>query len=76
LNLEVPPPQSDAALWSGRRLVDRAVIRTFKPGGGEAQVQVEAWPGHPVTLLADAAGRTYRLRLERTGVQVEAIQAR
>jgi hypothetical protein len=76
LNLEVPPPQSDAAFWSGRRLVDRAVIRTFKPGGGEAQVQVEPWPGHPVTLLADGDGRTYRLRLGPAGVAVEGAQAR
>ena len=54
------------------------MIRTFKPGGGEVQVQVqvEAWPGHPVTLPADGIGRTYRLCLELTGVQVEAIQAR
>ena len=53
-----------------------AAIRTFKPGGGEAQVQVEARPGHPVTLPADGNGRTYRLRLELTGVQVEATPAR
>ena len=56
MSLEVSPPQSDAAMWSGRRLVDRAVIRTFKPGGGEAQVQVE---DVPVASRADGrAGRS------------------
>jgi hypothetical protein len=76
MNLEVPPPQSDAAMWSGRRRVDRAIVRAFKPGGGEAAVRVEAWPGHVVTLIADGAGRTYRLRLEQAGVEVEAIPPR
>ena len=46
------------------------MVRTFKPGGGEADVTVEAWPGKPVTLTANAMGKTYRLRLEADRVQV------
>jgi len=58
---DTPPEQDDGVLWSGLRLGDRAVIRTFKQGGGKAQVTVEPWPGAPVRLEATAEGATHLL---------------
>jgi hypothetical protein len=70
MNLDVPPVQSDAVLWSGRRRGHEALVRTFKQGSGSADVTVEAWAGRRVTLPADEKGRTYLLRLNVDGIQV------
>ncbi len=67
LCLDVPKAQDSGVLWSGLALGDRAVVRTFKPGGtagGGAEVTIEPWPGRKVTLRADATGRTYLLVLK------------
>jgi hypothetical protein len=67
----VPRPQDDRAVWSGMRLGDRAVVRTFKPGKRTAKITVEPWPGRRITLAATPQGTTYRLRLVRSKIRIE-----
>lgn len=56
-----PGPQDAGVVWSGLRLGKQAVVRVFKPGGGEADVQLEPWPGQTLTLPARPEGRTFIL---------------
>ena len=64
LSLDVPKIQDDGVVWSGLRLGDRAIVRTFKQGGGAAKVTIEPWPGKKITLAATPAGKTYVLALK------------
>ena len=68
--LDVPAEQDDGVVWSGLRLPDRAVVRVFKQGGGEADVAIEAWPGRTATLRATSQGATCVLRRTADGVEV------
>ncbi len=70
LGFAVPKVQSDAVLWSGLRLGDRAIVRTFKQGTGKALVLVEPWPHRRVWLAATAVGKTYSLSLQGTRIVV------
>jgi hypothetical protein len=58
---DVPGPQFDGVVWSGLRTDERAVVRTFMSGGGNGSVDIEVWPGVPLTLPATPAGATYRI---------------
>jgi hypothetical protein len=73
LTYDYPPVQSDAVVWSGLRLGDQAVIRAFKQGGGEAEVEIPAWPDRKITLTAPATGATYRLTRTATEVKTERL---
>jgi hypothetical protein len=70
LSYRVPPVQGDSAIWSGMRAGNRAVIRTFKQGEGSEAVTVDPWPGHPVTLNATSAGKTYVLSYDGARVTI------
>jgi hypothetical protein len=50
LCFDVPQPQDDGIMWSGLRHENRAVVRTFKQGGGTASVKIEAFPGKTIDL--------------------------
>jgi len=65
MSFDVPGPQDDGVVWSGLRLGDRALVRTFKQGGGKAKITIEPWPGKGVQLDANATGKTYLL--DRSG---------
>ena len=55
--MNVTPPASSAApIWSGLRLGNQALVRTFSPSGKAAKVTIEAFTGVKVTLPAPAAG--------------------
>ena len=64
LNVDVPALQDDGVLWSGSRLGQKAVVRTFKQGSGNTTVIVEPWPGIKMTLKATPAGHTYVMELK------------
>jgi hypothetical protein len=73
MNLAYPQIKDDGVIWSGMRLKDSAVVRTFKQGGGEASVTITPFPDHPnatVKLDADTKGATYFLRLDGEKVKV------
>jgi hypothetical protein len=70
LSYAVPKPQDNGVVWSGMRLGARAVVRTFKQGGGQSHIKIEPWPGKTIQLEAAPVGQTYRLRL-RNGHVVE-----
>ena len=70
LHLDIPKPQDGGVLWSGLRLKDRAVIRTFKPGDGKTKVTVEPWPGRKIALEATPAGKTYLLVLKNGKIRI------
>jgi hypothetical protein len=67
LNLTVPKIQESGVVWSGLRLRERAVVRTFKQGEGMSRITVEAWPNERVRLSASAAGETYVLVKPKDG---------
>lgn len=75
LNLAIPRIQDDDVIWSGVRKGSDAVIRTFKPGGGAADVSVAPWPETHVVLTASARGETYRLHKGEGKVDVHAVGA-
>jgi hypothetical protein len=68
---DYPAAQDNGVIWSGLRLDDRAVVRLFKQGGGEATIRIEPWPLQTIELRADAASKTYRLRRTPDKVTVE-----
>ena len=70
LSLDVPKMQDEGVIWSGLRMEDRAVIRTFKQGSGTAKVTVEPWPGSKITLQATPEGKTYLLSLKDNQVRI------
>ena len=72
LCLAVPEAQDEGVLWSGLRLDDRAVVRTFKQGGGKAALTIEPWPGKKIGIDAIPLGRTYLLVLKDGRVQIAA----
>jgi hypothetical protein len=72
LCLNVPGAQDDGVLWSGLRLENRAVVRTFKQGGSKSAVTIEPWPGRKITLEANALGRTYLLELKNGRIEMAA----
>lgn len=71
LGLGVPKTQDESAIWSGLRLGDRAIVRTFKQGVGKQLVVVEPWPKHRVWLVATPVGKTYSLTLKSGRIVVE-----
>ncbi len=64
MNLEIPRIQENGVIWSGLRSSNRAVVRTFKQGGGRSSVTIEPWPNRRTRLTATAIGETYLLKLE------------
>jgi hypothetical protein len=61
LCLAVPGPRQEGVVWSGLVLEDRAVVRAFTQGGGDADLSLEPWPGKSVKLRVPAAGQTWVL---------------
>ena len=73
MNLEYPKIKDDGALWSGMRLKDKAVIRTFKQGGGETLITITPFPEHSeskLELKADSNGTTYFVEWANGKLQV------
>jgi hypothetical protein len=70
LTYDVPPEQDDGVLWSGLRLGNRAIVRVFKQGGGQAKQTLHPWGGKPFELEADATGQTYLLDQNGTAKKV------
>jgi len=70
LSLDVPKIQDDGVIWSGLRLEDRAVVRTFKQGVGTAKVTIEPWPGKKITLEATPSGKTFLLLLKDGKIRI------
>ncbi len=68
--LDLPQMQDDGVLWSGLRWGDRAIVRTFKQGGGSEWIAIEPWKGRKITLKATPEGRTWELVLKGTQVRV------
>lgn len=71
LNTAVPALADPGVVWSGVRSGDRAVVRAFKQGGGEAEFEAEIWPGLTARLKADAKGATWLLTREGDRMGVE-----
>jgi hypothetical protein len=69
IGLQTPKIQDDGVLWSGVRKDNRAVIRTFKQGGGAARVKIEAFPGKTIELDATPEGKTTVLTLEGESIK-------
>ena len=70
LGLAVPKVQSGGVIWSGLRLGDRAIVRTFKQGSGRVPFEVEPWPNRRI-MLAAGAGKTYVLKLKGSVVVID-----
>lgn len=73
LNTEIPATAGEAAIWSGLRLPDRALVRAFSPGSAPVAATVQPWPGGPVfTLAAPPEGDTYMLSTNGTQTRLPA----
>ena len=71
LNTETPPVQDHGVVWSGLRLGDRAVVRTFKQGGGSAKVTIEPFPGKKAKLRATEAGETWQITARNSEIKIQ-----
>lgn len=71
LGLDLPKIQDNGVLWSGVRSGDKAIIRTFKQGGGRESVTIEPWPGQKITLTATSTGETRQLVLKDKKIVVK-----
>lgn len=60
MNLKWPRPDHPEIVWSGLRLADRCLIRTFAPKDGLDQIKIRPWPNRPieVTVSASDEGQT------------------
>ena len=59
MNVSVPDASGTQPIWSGLKLGDQALVRTYSPSGKPGRVTVDAFPGVTVTLPATAAGAGY-----------------
>lgn len=59
MNFAFPPLFGTGPLWSGLRLGDRCLVRTFTLGTAPAKVEIVAFPGVAVTLDAPPEGKTW-----------------
>lgn len=71
----LPPVQEAAALSSGMRMAEQAVVRVVWLGEGEGSAEVEAWPGFKITLPATRAGTTYIIKLNREAGRLEVVSS-
>ena len=56
MNVTPPDPSGTQPIWSGLKLGDQALVRTYSPSGKAGRVTIEAFPGVSVKLPAPAAG--------------------
>ena len=54
-----PPTSSTAPIWSGLKLGNQALVRTYSPSGKGARITIEAFTGVQVKLPAPAAGASF-----------------
>ena len=59
MNFAYPPLFGAEPVWSGLRLGDRCLVRTFTLGTAAATVEVPAFPGVTITLDAPPEGGTW-----------------
>jgi hypothetical protein len=59
MNTTPPPVGSGVSVWSGLKLGDQALVRTYTTGGTDGTVTVQAFANVTVTLDAPADGATY-----------------
>jgi hypothetical protein len=73
MNTEPPIATDDGPLWSGLRVGDEAVVRTFTQAAKKVPVTITPFTGGPtVTLACPPAGATYLLT--RTGDKIKIHQ--
>ena len=71
MNTAVVPPPDDSSIWSGLRLGDEAVIRTFTQGSQPVKLSISPFEGvGPIELESTPQGATYRLKKQGTEVKL------
>jgi hypothetical protein len=66
MTYDTPPVGHDGAVWSGRCLADRCLVRAFSLGPPGRTVAIELLGGVRVSLAAPTSGATYVVRREGT----------
>lgn len=56
MNLNEPDPSGTQPVWSGLKLGNQALVRTYSPSGKAQRVTIEAFAGVTVTLPATRSG--------------------
>jgi hypothetical protein len=56
MNVTPPDPSGTQPIWSGLKLGDQALVRTYSPSGKAGRVTIEPFAGVTVKLPAPAAG--------------------
>jgi len=75
MNTEVPEVTWNGAIWSGLKLGDRAVVRSFTQDSADAAFSLKPWPdAQEIRLVAPPTGRTWLLRREADRVTAEPVE--
>jgi hypothetical protein len=56
MNVTPPDATGTQPIWSGLKLGDQALVRTYSPSGKAGHVTIDAFPGVTVKLPAPPAG--------------------
>nr|CRH05052.1 protein of unknown function [Candidatus Magnetococcus massalia] len=67
LNYRYPKLQDSAVLWSGLKLKERALIRTFRGPLSPPEIKLEPWKGQTITLPLPKGGSSWMLTLAEKG---------
>ena len=72
----LPSATDNAAIWSGLRLDDRALVRAFTLGEKPVAAKMQPWAdAAAVKISAPRVGKTYLLKRAGAGGQVEVSSA-
>ncbi len=71
MNYDFPPLHSTAPVWSGLRLADSCLVRTYTLGEETVKVIIMAFPGVPVQLEVPPEGATYLIHSDGAYTKVE-----
>lgn len=72
MTLGLPDLNSSGPIWSGLKLGNQCLIRTYTDGGLVGSVTVNAFPGVTVTLPAPTTGATFIVNSNGTFTRVDA----
>jgi hypothetical protein len=71
MNLGVPSIGTTGPIWSGLKLGNQCLIRTYTDGGVDGVVTINAFPGVTVTLSAPTTGATFIVNSNGTYTRVD-----
>ena len=71
MNLTIPDLNSSGPIWSGLKMGNQCLIRTFTDAASDGTVTINAFPGVTVTLPAPTTGATFIVNSDGTFTRVD-----